>query len=108
MTGAFEPFAKAVTEGTGGEVTIGLYNGGELGAGPVEQNSRVVDGVAELAVSLPGYTASQFPLTLTTELPGVLEEATGTDTLWSNLDGFAKDYRRVKLVGLWSSAENIL
>ena len=98
VAGAFEPFAKAVADKTGGEVTVKLYNGGELGAGPVEQYSRVVDGVAEMAVSLPGYTASQFPLTLTAELPGVLEEATGTATLWSNLDA----------LGLWSSAENIL
>lgn len=108
VTGAFDPFAKAVAEATGGELTVKLYNGGELGAGPVEQYSRVVDGVAELAVSLPGYTASQFPLTLTAELPGVLEEATGTEALWNNLDAFSQDYRRVKLVGLWSSAENIL
>ncbi|MDS9468904.1 TRAP transporter substrate-binding protein [Paracoccus sp. MBLB3053] len=108
VAGAFEPFAKAVSEGTKGEVTVKLYNGGELGAGPVEQYSRVVDGVAELAVSLPGYTASQFPLTLTAELPGVLDEATGTETLWNNLGAFDHDYRRVQLVALWSSAENLL
>lgn len=108
VAGAFDPFAKAVEEGTGGELTVRVYSGGELGAGPVEQYSRVVDGVAELAVSLPGYTASQFPLTLTAELPGVLEEETGTEVLWKNIDAFDKDYRRVKLVGLWSSAENIL
>ncbi len=108
VPGAFEPFAKAVTDATKGEVTVKLYNGGELGAGPVEQYSRVVDGVAELAVSLPGYTASQFPLTLTAELPGVLDEATGTENLWKHLSEFDHDYRRVQLVALWSSAENLL
>ncbi|MFG6081180.1 TRAP transporter substrate-binding protein [Paracoccus litorisediminis] len=108
VAGAFDPFAKAVDEATKGEVTVKLYNGGELGAGPVEQYSRVVDGVAELAVSLPGYTASQFPLTLTAELPGMLDEATGTETLWKHLGDFDHDYRRVQLVALWSSAENLL
>ncbi|MGV1988714.1 TRAP transporter substrate-binding protein [Agrobacterium sp. 22-221-1] len=105
---AFEPFAEAVSQGTSGEVTVKLYNGGELGAGPVEQYSRVVDGVAEFAISLPGYTASQFPLTLTAELPGVLTEKDGTQTLLAHLDLFAKEYRRVKLVGMWSSADNVL
>jgi TRAP-type C4-dicarboxylate transport system substrate-binding protein len=108
VAGAFEPFAKAVADGSKGGLTVKLYNGGELGAGPVEQYSRVVDGVAELAVSLPGYTASQFPLTLTAELPGVLDEASGTEALWKHLGEFAHDYRRVHLVALWSSAENML
>lgn len=108
VSGAFEPFAQAVEKGTGGQVSVKLYNGGELGAGPVEQYSRVVDGVAELAVSLPGYTASQFPLTLTAELPGLLKEETGTEMLWKHLNIFADEYRRVKLVALWSSAENVL
>lgn len=108
VAGAFEPFAKAVSDGTKGELTVKLYNGGELGAGPVEQYSRVVDGVAELAVSLPGYTASQFPLTLTAELPGILDEASGTEALWKHLGEFDHDYRRVQLVALWSSAENLL
>lgn len=108
VAGAFQPFADMVSEATGGDVTVTIYSGGELGPGPVEQYSRVVDGVAELAVSLPGYTASQFPLTLTAELPGVLNEATGTADLWANIDLLADEYRRVKLVSLWSSAGNVL
>ncbi|MDO5613885.1 MAG: TRAP transporter substrate-binding protein [Paracoccus sp. (in: a-proteobacteria)] len=107
-SGAFEPFAQAVADSTGGALNIRIYHGGELGAGPVEQYGRVVDGVAELAVSLPGYTASQFPLTLTAELPGMLDEATGTETLWSHIEVLAPEYRRVQLIGLWSSAENLL
>ncbi len=108
VAGAFQPFADMVSEATGGDVTVTIYSGGELGPGPVEQYSRVVDGVAELAISLPGYTASQFPLTLTAELPGVLNEATGTADLWANIDLLADEYRRVKLVSLWSSAGNVL
>ncbi|SFI14389.1 TRAP transporter substrate-binding protein [Albimonas pacifica] len=108
VASTFQPFADAVAEATGGEVTVTLYNGGELGGGPVEQYSRVVDGVTELAIGLPGYTASSFPLTLTTELPGLIEEKTGTEEIWSNIDLFLPEYRRVVLVALWSSAENVL
>lgn len=108
VASTFQPFADAVKAGTDGKVTVTLYNGGELGAGPVEQYSRVVDGVAELAVSLPGYTASNFPLTLTAELPGLVDEKTGTAEIWDNIKLFQPEYRRVVLVALWSSAENVL
>lgn len=106
--GAFRPFAEKVAASTGGEVTVRIYSGGELGPGPVEQYARALDGVADLAVGLPGYTSSTFPLTLLAELPGVLSEADGTATLWENLDLFAKEFRRVELVSLWSNAENVL
>ncbi|WP_252193228.1 TRAP transporter substrate-binding protein [Rhizobium sp. CSW-27] len=108
VASTFEPFAKAVEEATKGEVKVQLYNGGELGAGPAEQYARAVDGVADLSISLPGYTASNFPLTLVTELPGVLAEADGTDKLWNHLDLLKSEYKRTPLVALWSSAENIL
>ena len=69
VASTFEPFAKSVTDQSNGAVKVKLYNGGELGAGPAEQYARAVDGVAEFAISLPGYTASTFPKTLLTELP---------------------------------------
>ena len=108
VAGAFDPFAAMVSQATGGAVTVKVYNGGELGAGPTDQYARVVDGVAELAIGLPGYTAANFPLTLLTELPGVLTEADGTATLWNNMDLFQPEYERVKLVSLWSNARNVL
>lgn len=108
VAGAFQPFADMVNEKSGGDLTVVLYNGGELGPGPVEQYARVIDGVTELAISLPGYTASQFPLTLVTELPGVIKEDTGTQAIWDNIDLFKPEYKRVQLISLWSSAENIL
>lgn len=108
VASTFEPFAKAVEEGTKGDLRITVYNGGEMGAGPAEQYARAVDGVAEFSISLPGYTASTFPLTLAAELPGVLDEKTGTETIWKNIGLFQPEYKRVKLVALWSSAENII
>ncbi|QEW23230.1 Neu5Ac-binding protein (plasmid) [Paracoccaceae bacterium] len=108
VAGAFQPFADMVAEKTGGDVTVKLYNGGELGPGPVEQYNRAVDGVADFAISLPGYTASSFPETLIAELPGVTNTETGTADLWTNIDLIKDEYRRVQLVSLWSSAPNVL
>lgn len=93
---------------TKGELKVQLYNGGELGAGLAEQYARAVDGVADLSISLPGYTASNFPVTLIVELPGIIDEATGTQALWKHIDLLQQEYKRTPLVALWSSAENIL
>ncbi|SNR82314.1 TRAP transporter substrate-binding protein DctP [Puniceibacterium sediminis] len=54
--------------------------------------------MAEFANSLPGYTASTFPLTLIAELPGVTNTETGTQDIWNNIDLFLSEYRRVQLV----------
>jgi TRAP-type transport system periplasmic protein len=108
VAGAFDPFAARIAEATGGAVTVKVFNGGELGAGPADQYARVVDGVAEFAIGLPGYTAANFPLTLLTELPGVITEADGTATIWKNIDQFQPEFERVKLVALWSNARNVL
>lgn len=108
VSGAFQPFADAVAKSTDGKVTVKLFSGGELGPGPVDQINRAISGVADLAVGLQGYTASNFPLTLLSELPGVLDEKTGTQTLWDHVDLFKSEYRRVQLVSLWSNASNLL
>ena len=104
----YAPFAAAVSDATGGEVTVEIFMGGELGPGPAEQYNRVVDGVADLAFSLPGYTASTFPKTLLTELPGAIDAETGTDRILANIDMLSDEYKRVVLVALWNNAPNLL
>lgn len=108
VAGCFQRFADEVGEATDGALTIEVYNGGELGTGPSDQYSRVIDGVTEFAISLPGYTASSFPLTLINELPGVIEAETGTKEIWDHIDLFKDEYERAHLISLWSSAPNLL
>ncbi|HBZ45720.1 MAG TPA: ABC transporter substrate-binding protein [Maritimibacter sp.] len=104
----YGPFADAISAATDGEVTVDVFMGGELGAGPLEQYNRVVDGVADIAFGLPGYTASNFPLTLISELPGVITAEGGTKAMMDNVDMLSDEYRRVQLVGLWNNAPNLL
>lgn len=104
----YKPFAEAVAAGTDGEVTVTVYMGGELGPGPAEQYSRVVESVTDIAFGLPGYTASNFPLTLLSELPGVIDPETGTQRFQAASDILAEEYRRVVLLGLWNNAPNLL
>lgn len=105
---AYTAFSETIAEKTGGEVSVTLYMGGELGPGPLKQYDRVVEGVTDIAFGLPGYTANNFPKTLLTELPGVIDAETGTDRILANIEMLSKEYKRVKLVGLWNNAPNLL
>ena len=104
----YGPFAEAVAAASGGETTVRAFMGGELGPGPAEQYNRVVDGVADLAFGLPGYTASNFPMTLLAELPGVITAETGTQAIVDNFEMLAGEYRRAVRGGLWNNAPNLL
>lgn len=104
----YDPFAAQIAEKTGGAVTVKVYMGGELGPGPAEQYSRAVDGVTDIAFGLPGYTASNFPKTLLTELPGVISADTGTARMNANVEMLSDEYKRVVLLGIWNNAPNII
>ena len=100
----FLPLADGIAEATGGDTSIRVYPGGELGAGPVKQYDRVLDGVADIVYALPGYTASQFQKTLLVELPGVVPGNEDiTKRMWNNIDLIGDEFRRTKLLGIWSS-----
>lgn len=94
---------------TGGEVTVRGYHGGELGAGPVEQYVRVVQGAADLAWGLPGYTSSQFQKTMIMELPGVVPEGmSGADAYCKVFDEISGEFPGTVPVALWASEPNIM
>jgi TRAP-type C4-dicarboxylate transport system substrate-binding protein len=100
----FLPLAEQISEATGGEITIRVYPGGELGKGPVKQYDRVLDGVADIVYALPGYTASQFKKTLLVELPGIVTgDQNITGKMWDNIDLLENEFKRTKLLGLWSA-----
>lgn len=105
----FVPLSEKLAAATDGATTIRIYPGGELGAGPAKQYDRVVDGVADMVYALPGYTASQFKKTLLVELPGIVNPGTNkTEAIWNNVELLEREFRRTKLLGLWTAGDAIL
>ena len=98
-----------LSEATGGEVTVRGYHGGELGAGPVEQYVRVLQGAADIAWGLPGYTSSQFGKTMIAELPDAIPvDKPGYEALWAAYDDhLAGEFPGTKPLALWTSESNI-
>ncbi|MCB1357458.1 MAG: TRAP transporter substrate-binding protein [Maritimibacter sp.] len=102
-----EPLQAAVAD-SGLEIEV--YPGGELGAGPLEQYVRVVQGVADIVWGLQGYTSSQFPKTMVSELPGALPEGmTGYDLIWNAYDAglLSEEFPGTKPLALWLSEPNV-
>lgn len=99
-----------VSAATGGALTVRGYHGGELGAGPVEQYVRVVQGVADIAWGLPGYTSSQFQQTMIAELPAAIPEGkSGYDALWDAYEGnLIGEFPGTVPLALWTSEPNIM
>lgn len=105
-----EKLNQDLSAATGGNTTVRGYHGGELGAGPVEQYVRAVQGVADITWGLPGYTSSQFKKTMIVELPGVVPEGkSGYDAIWDAYDGhLASEFPGTVPVALWTSEPNIM
>jgi TRAP-type C4-dicarboxylate transport system substrate-binding protein len=70
--GAIKPFIDAVNTEAKGLVKIDLYSGGILGKEVALQPQVVLDGAADIAFVVPGYTPNRFPDNSVLELPGLL------------------------------------
>lgn len=104
-----EPLQRAVSEAAP-DLEIRVYPGGELGAGPLEQYIRAVQGVADITWGLQGYTSTQFPRTMISELPGVLDDgAAGYDALWNAYDAglLAREFPGTVPLALYLSEPNM-
>ncbi|MHA7874760.1 TRAP transporter substrate-binding protein [Roseivivax sp.] len=104
-----EPLNATLSDATGSEWSVRGYHGGELGAGPVEQYVRAVQGVADMVWGLPGYTSSQFETTMIVELPDAIPlEKPGYEALWAAFDAHLSDeFPGTVPLALWTSEPNI-
>lgn len=99
------PWAKEVEKRSNGRMTVRMFPSMQLGGRPPELYRQMVQGIADIVFTLPGYTASDFPMMSLTELPGTATDAEdGTRKLWANFDKFfAKEYEAAKVLMLWNS-----
>lgn len=103
------PFAEAVAAATNGALTVRIYPGGELGAGPQQQYMRAVQGAADLSFGLQGYTSSQFPRTLMAELPGLgTDPVEMTNRIWNAIELIRDDYKGTVPIAIWTNEPNVV
>lgn len=108
MNGAlFTPFAEKLAEVSGGELTVTQFPGGALNSAPPKQYAILLDGVADIAFHLPGYTQQLFPVTTSIAVPSVCEGAVEcTEALWNAYDVIENEYD-AKILALWANEPQV-
>lgn len=103
---AIVPFAKDVSEASGGALKIDIFAGGTLGRNPLQQLKLVLDGVADIAWAIPGYTPGRFDDTEVVELPFMInsarEGALGLSRLHAK--GLLRGFEDLKVLAIGTTA----
>jgi len=98
------PWSKEVGTLSKGRMTVSLYPSMQLGGKAPELYRQMVQGIADIVFTLPGYTSSDFPMMSMSELPGTADSAEdGTRKLWANFKFFEKEFTDAKMLMLWNS-----
>lgn len=108
--GAFNPWAKAVTEASAGTLKVEMYYGGTLGGFNVTYD-RVVDGVADIGFILTALAGGKFRQQDVAALPFESKSSLAAATALWNI--FAKDvtageFDAVKPLGIWTFPNSAL
>ncbi len=101
-TNVWNWFGEQVAARTNGELTVRVYPAGQLGAGPVQQYKRVVEGVADAVLGVAGYTPELFPIAMLTVPPGTAQDSNELSAAFiANWDEhFAKEFDEVVFLGI--------
>ena len=102
------PMQEKLAEVSGGKLTIKVHYGGSLVKGGPPQYGAMLQGVSDLAFSLPGYLGPKFPFSNSITIPGVTENGVdATNKLWNAMDTVSTEYD-AKIMALWSVDPKIL
>ncbi len=105
------PWAEQIGEASGGRIKVEVYSAMALGGTPPQLMDQVVDGVVDIAWTLPGYTPGRFPRTEVFELPFMMTTPSATSrALWSLYESDMADteYAGVHILGAWVHGPGVI
>jgi TRAP-type C4-dicarboxylate transport system substrate-binding protein len=82
---AIKPFVDAVNSEGRDQIKIVIYTGGVLGREAAQQPDVVLDGKADIAFAVPGYTPTRFPDNSVVELPGLFNDTREGTLIYTRL-----------------------
>jgi TRAP-type C4-dicarboxylate transport system substrate-binding protein len=82
---AIKPFVESVNTEAAGLVQIDVSLSGTLGKDPTQQLQLVLDGTADFAFIVPGYTPERFPDNEVIELPGLFKNIREATLVYTGL-----------------------
>jgi TRAP-type C4-dicarboxylate transport system substrate-binding protein len=102
---AIKPFVDAVNGEAKGLLEIEVHPSGELGSEIALQPQLVLDGGADLAFIVPGYTPQLFPDDMVVELPGLFRNGREATHVVSRLvaEKALRGYRDFFVIGAYAA-----
>jgi TRAP-type C4-dicarboxylate transport system substrate-binding protein len=105
------PWMEKVTAESDGRIAFEHYPAMQLGGRPPELIDQVIDGIADVVWTLPGYTPGRFPRVEVFELPFMMTNAEATSrALWqvAEAEMLATDFADVHVIGLWVHGPGVI
>jgi TRAP-type C4-dicarboxylate transport system substrate-binding protein len=108
--GAIKPLIDAVNDEAKGLIEIELHPSGELGNDIALQPQLVLDGGADLAFIVPGYTPHLFPDNAVLELPGLFRDGREATLVMSRLiaEKALRGYREFFVIGAYAGEPEMI
>lgn len=106
-----KPWATRVEEAAGGKLKIEHYDAMSLGGRPPLLIDQAIDGIADIVMTVVGYTPGRFPKTEVFELPFMMTDPVATSKAFQELvdtdlqDG---EYKDVKILGAWVHGPGVI
>ena len=97
------PWCDKIAKESAGKMKCQVYPAMSMGGTPPQLVDQVKDGVADLVITLPGYTAGRFPALEVFELPFMTNSAeAGARAAWDYLQKYAlKEFPGTKILAIW-------
>lgn len=104
-----KPFVDAVDDAGAGVVQIKVHFSGAINPEMTKQAQLVLDGTADLAYVVPGYTPQRFPDVSVMELPGLFRNEREASLVFARLaaSGALEGYRKYFVVGAFVVGETV-
>jgi len=99
-----KPWGEKLAELSGGRLNIEHFDAMALGGRPPELMDQARDGVADMTMTLVGYTPGRFPRSEVFELPFMMTNPVATaKAFWQMMDGDfqSSEFSGMKVLGAW-------
>ncbi|MEP1519376.1 TRAP transporter substrate-binding protein [Ascidiaceihabitans sp.] len=106
-----KPWADDLAQKSDGRLKIEHFDGMALGGRPPELMDQAVDGVADIIMTVVGYTPGRFPKTEVFELPFMMTDPIATSMAFMDMvetDLQAEEYKDVKVLGAWVHGPGVI
>ena len=109
--GVLVPWMAKIEQESNGRIKFEHYPAMQLGGRPGDLIDQVIDGVADVIWTLPGYTPGRFPRSEVMELPFLMTNAEASSRAFWELGAkhmIDTEFKDVKVIGLWNHGPGVI